>query len=87
MTMTEARERKLTRIRKPYWNPQAHLVLTHDPEFGYGPWVTLVDPPGQAAIGTGPQNLLAMQADDGEEDWEPFEEESREARAGDQKPA
>ena len=73
MTIQEVREKGLEAIRKPYWNPKARIELYRTPDGIYGPWADLIDPPGQAAIETGPQKLLMTEIDDGQADWEEYE--------------
>ena len=38
----------------------------------FEPWATLVDPPGQSALGAGPQKvfLIGLLQSDSEDDWE-----------------
>lgn len=47
MTLNEAIDKKIRRVRVEPWNEYAHVLL---PDFN-GPWAKLVDPPSNLAIG------------------------------------
>ena len=71
MTLNECLERKLTKIRKPQWQPNAYLELHLAHDGFYGPWGYLYDQPTQDAIGVeSPQSVLIVL--DISDDWEEF---------------
>ena len=58
MTLKEAMEKGLTKIRLPVWNPHAYLELYKLPSGHYGPWVTLKD------VGGFEQKILFTEIED-----------------------
>lgn len=75
MKINELIKQGFKKFRKPFWNEQAYLELDLLPNGSMGPWATLHDPPGQAALGhpgppTEPQKILSFQAGLDERDWE-----------------
>jgi hypothetical protein len=50
MTLREAFAKQIERVRNPKWGPQTYMKFTFEPQ-GALPWVALVDPPGQQALG------------------------------------
>jgi hypothetical protein len=70
MTINEAKNKGLKKVRKPYWNEQAYLEIGYVSAGVYGPWATLIDPPAQRE--KGPDQVPIWQADDKKDDWEPI---------------
>jgi hypothetical protein len=61
MTVDEAYDRGITRLRKAQWNEFAHLDLPPADARGlHGPWAVLVDPPAQKARGFEPERILLL---------------------------
>ena len=77
MTLREAMARGLTKVRMYNWNPQAHLVLDRNEDGMYGPWAKLIDPPGQFALNSKPDNVLVIGLPQ-TPDWVVFQDESEE---------
>jgi hypothetical protein len=60
ITVKEAKEKQIRRIRMPNWNPKAYLKLDFTPDGLCGPWVSLYDEDGQNALNipVGSQKVL-----------------------------
>lgn len=76
MTLKQALDRKVERVRRPAWNDRSYLVLPvrMGPNGEYhGPWCLLVDPISRRVDPTSsPFPVLVMEADDGQDDWEVY---------------
>ena len=62
MTIKEALEKRIPRIRKQAWSAVSYLRLPLLKDGKTGPWAELYDRPGQLAIGekVGSQRILLM---------------------------
>lgn len=70
MTLRQAIEARIPRVRLPNWAPTAYILLPKE-----GVWASLIDPPGQTACNmpVGSQKIcLPLHADD-EAGFEPYE--------------
>ena len=63
MTISEAVQNGIGRLRKPYWNPQAWLEL-YLLDGRYGPWATLHD------VGLPAEGTKVLFVGDSDPDWE-----------------
>jgi hypothetical protein len=76
VTVTEAYELGVARLRKPYWNEFAHIDLPPVNADGlHGSWAVMVDPPSQQTLNIPPHKYL-LAAFDGmiDPDSEQFDE-------------
>lgn len=80
MTIREALNKRIPRVRKPEWNKFAYLRLPLTENNTYSAWAELYDRPSQEALGkeVGKDRLLIMNLLN-EEGWEKFEGEKDEA--------
>jgi hypothetical protein len=77
MTLNEAIEQKIERVRRPEWNGMAYMKIPYVNDRGEvfaGVWYELYDPPGQYGMGN-PENepiqLCALEMDHADDDvWE-----------------
>lgn len=68
MTLREAIDLGVRRVRKPYWHPTGFWELPGKEGGLHGVWCTLHDELGRE------QPILFFEAEDGESDWEPLPE-------------
>lgn len=76
MTITEALELRIPRVRKAVWAyPNAYLRLPLFTE-GHGPWAELYDDASQVNLGVRPGSqriCIALPGVDNENDWEKYD--------------
>jgi len=65
MTIKEAIKNNISKLRKPWWNPTAHIELYLAGNGFAGPWMKLHD----CGI---VQDVLFIQMDTGQADWEEY---------------
>jgi hypothetical protein len=75
VTIEEIMERRLERVRLAEWNSDMYVKIDFMDDGTYSPWVFLVSPKEQKALGitVGSQRLLWEETfQDDDADWEPY---------------
>ncbi len=74
MTVAEIVEKRVERVRLPFWVEEAYLKLDFLNDGMHGPWTHLVSPKTQQLLGieVGSQHVLWWEAFGKEDAWEPY---------------
>ncbi len=71
MTIREAIDQRVPRVRIAYWNKEAYLRLPLLENSMHGPWCQLIDPASQAVVGYD-QILVTQLINDCCSEYEPY---------------